>query len=556
MTLIGIGVASGRCCARPHLLSTDVAAAVAAVGGDGGEPGLRALDAALEASHSELISIEEDAVARVGGSHAEIFASHRMILEDVEWVEPIRARVAAGEAPARAVWAVTEALAEEMRALPDDYLRERATDVLDVGKRVLRHLGCRVGADLPADPDQQVVLVAHDLTPSDTIGLDPAIVRGIVTEGGARTSHAAILARQLGIPAVVGVAGLLEAVQRSALVALDGDSGECDLDPAEEKAEAYRAKQAAPSVIFESVETLDGAQVTVLANASDAADVARAIALGADGIGLYRTEFLFLRHEGVPDEAAQVEAYSAAAAAADGRPIVFRTLDVGADKAVPGIELASEDNPFLGVRGVRLLLRRRELLDDQLRALARTAEQYPNVRVMVPMICDVAEMRRVQAVADELGLGGLRLGTMIEVPSAALLVRELAAHVDFVSVGTNDLTGYVLAVDRTNVDVQELYDELHPGVLRLLDLICTGGRETQTPVSVCGEVAGDPAALPVLVGLGVSTLSVAAPLVPRTKAAIQTLSMVRAQKVARRVLACGDASEARAVLSRSSAADA
>ncbi|MEA2418880.1 MAG: multiphosphoryl transfer protein, partial [Thermoleophilaceae bacterium] len=236
---------------------------------------------------------------------------------------------------------------------------------------------------------------------------------------------------------------------------------------------------------------------------------------------------------------------------AQGLPVVFRTLDVGADKAVPGIDLDREENPFLGVRGIRLSLQRRDLFDTQLRALARAARQYPTVRVMVPMVGDVQDLRHVHDVVADLGVGdALRIGTMIEVPSAALLVREIAPLADFLSIGTNDLTSYVLAVDRTNSRVQDRYDELHPAVLRMIELVCAGGRATERPVSVCGEIAGDLAALPVLVGLGVRALSVAAPLVPRVKAALALISAADAADLAGEVMASGDASQARAVLSR------
>jgi phosphoenolpyruvate-protein phosphotransferase len=549
--LAGVGVSGGRCCARLYLYESDAASAIAlAHPGDDPETAARAFDEAVARSRDELRRVEADATERAGADHAAIFAAHRLVLDDEEWVLPIRERIAAGEPAPAAVWAVSEELADELRAIDDEYLRERATDIVDVGQRVLAQLGCEVRSALPTGDDGQVVLVAHELTPSDTIGLDPAIVCGIVTEVGARTSHAAILARQLGIPAVVGVAGIVEAARCAGSVALDGDSGTCEIDPAPETAAAFlAAARAAVAVITAPVTTRDGVAIAVAGNATDADDVAAAVAMGADGIGLYRTEFLFLRSGVLPDEEAQVRAYSAAAAAGEGRPVVFRTLDVGADKSVPGIELEPEDNPFLGVRGIRLSLQRPEIFETQLRALARTAHEHANVRVMVPMVGDPREMREVRRIVGELGAqDALTLGTMIEVPSAAMLVRELAPTADFFSVGTNDLTGYVLAVDRTNAALGHLYDELHPAVLRTLRMICEGADELQTPVSVCGEVAGDLAALPVLIGLGFRSLSVAAPLIPRVKAAVQQIDASEARELALRVLACGDAAEARAVL--------
>jgi phosphoenolpyruvate-protein phosphotransferase (PTS system enzyme I) len=549
--LAGVGVSSGRCCARVYVYQADPAAAGVAAADPAvdAETARRLLDEALVRSAEELTRVEAEVTERAGAEHGAIFASHRLVLDDEEWLEPIQAGIDQGEPVAAAVWRVSEELADELRQIDDEYLRERATDILDVAKRVMAQLGCDVRAALPSAQDGEVVLAAYELTPSDTVGLDPTIVRGIVTEVGARTSHAAILARQLGIPAVVGVPGLLDAVRSAETIALDGDGGDCELDPEPETVKAYQVVSEALPVVVEPVSTRDGVAITVSANAGGTDDVVSAVAMGADGIGLYRTEFLFLRDGTPPDEEAQVEAYSAAAEAAQGRPVVFRTLDVGADKSVPGIELPHEDNPFLGVRGIRLSLQERTLFEIQLRALARTSRAYPNVKVMVPMVGDLNDLRRVQEIVDELGAAdALHIGTMIEVPSAAILVREMAPLVDFFSVGTNDLTGYVLAVDRTNPSLGDLYDELHPAVLRTLQMIAAGAEELQTPVSVCGEVAGDPLALPVLIGLGLRSLSVAAPLVPRVKAAVQSISVDEARELALRVLATGDAAEARAAL--------
>jgi phosphoenolpyruvate-protein phosphotransferase (PTS system enzyme I) len=549
MHLTGVGVSTGRCCARAHVYECEAATAAPVAHTEESAAARAGLDAAVRASHDELVALEADVAARAGAEHAAIFAAHRLVLDDDEWLGPIQARIDAGATPDVAVRAVSDELADELRALPDEYLRERASDIADVAKRVLRHLGCDVQGRLP-DPDAgEVILCAYELTPSDTVGLDPAIVRGIVTEAGARTSHAAILARQLGIPAVVGVAGLLDAVRGCTELALDGDSGECRIDPPADVAADFRTEATVIEVVAEPVTTRDGVCISICANASDAKDVAGAVVNGADGIGLYRTEFLFLQSADVPTEEEQYSAYSAAAAAADGRPVVFRTLDVGAAKHGPGIALEPEENPFLGVRGIRLSLRRRELFAAQLRALARAAREHGNVRVMVPMVADLHELRQVHELVDELGVAdALHLGTMIEVPSAALMVREMAPLARFFSVGTNDLTGYVMAVDRTNPALGGLYDELHPAVLRLLERIAGDAGVAGSPVSICGEIAGDAAALPVLVGLGFRALSVAAPSVPRLKAAVRELWAGDARELARRAVACGDALEVRALL--------
>ena len=551
MKLIGVGVSSGRCCARPFVYDSDPPAAMLRLADPDPGAARRRLDEAIARSIRQLVHVETEVAATAGAEHAAIFASHRLVLEDEEWLEPVHARIVAGEPAAAAVWAVSEALAEELRQIEDDYLRERAADIVDVAKRVLAELGCAATAALPGPDDGPVVLVARELTPSDTVGLDPAHVRGIATELGARTSHSAILARQLGIPAVVAVPGLLQAVRGARELALDGDSGACETDPDAATVETFSVVVAAVPVVAEPVATVDGAHVSVCANAGSARDVADAVAQGADGVGLFRTEFLFLRGGTPPDEDAQAAEYAAAAAAAEGRPLVFRTLDVGADKPVAGISLPSEENPFLGVRGIRLSLQERALFETQLRALARVYREHPNIRVMVPMVSDARELRQVRAIAEEVaGAAELPLGAMIEVPSAAVLVREIAAHADFLSVGTNDLTGYLLAADRTNTSLGDLYDELHPAVLRVLRTVCVGAGELGTPVSICGEVAGEPLALGLLVGLGYRSLSVAAPLVPRVKAAVAELDAGAARELALQIMASADAAEVRAALGR------
>jgi phosphoenolpyruvate-protein phosphotransferase len=543
-------VSSGRCCARPYLFTSDPLSVLLEQGETDPDAALARLDQALDRSREELLRVERDVAATAGAEHAAIFASHRLVLVDEEWLDPIRERIAAGEAAAMAVWRVSEEVAAELRALDDAYLRERGDDIIDVAKRVLGALGCEVRPALPGPEHGEVVLVARELTPSDTVGLDPVLVRGIVTELGARTSHSAILARQLGIPAVVAVPGVIAAARDAQAVALDGDAGACEIDPDAETAAAFRAPAAsAVPIVTGPVTTRDGATVAICANASSARDVADAMTLGADGIGLFRTEFLFLGRGEPPDEDAQAAEYAAAAAAAGDRPVVFRTLDVGADKVVPGISLPSEENPFLGVRGIRLSLQEREQFDIQLRALARAYREHPNVRVMVPMVSDAREMVRVRELVDAVpGTGGMLLGAMIEVPSAAILVREMAAHADFFSVGTNDLTGYLLAADRTNMRLGDLYDELHPAVLRVLRMICVGAGEHGTPLSICGEIAGDVRALALLVGLGYRSLSVAAPLVPRVKAAVAELDAGAARELALRALASSEPAEVRAVL--------
>jgi len=488
--------------------------------------------AAVAASRDEIASIAADTRQRIGHEPAAIIEAQLLVLDDPEWWDQIRDDVGNGAEPTAAVWQVTEGVAEALSSLDDPYLRERSADVLDVGQRVIGHLEGRSRTSALQGQTGDVIVAAHELTPTDTLDLDLNVVRGIVTEAGARTSHAAILARQLGIPAVVGAAGILKAASPGVVVVLDGDAGTCEIDPQPRDLDRARAKsvrQMTHAVMSHAVTTRDGVAVQVLANASSVADVTRAVAEGADGIGLYRTEFLFMRSETAPDEQAQTEHYMAVAEAAGGRPVTFRTLDVGGDKPVPGLQVEAEENPFLGVRGIRLTLANRPLFDGQLRALARTAAAFPGVSVMVPMVSGLEELDEVRGILRDVTPGAaFRFGAMVEVPSAALLIDAFASEVDFLSVGTNDLTAYVLAADRGNRHLHELYSEFHPAVLRALQLIRSGAGDT--PLSVCGELAGDPRATGLLVGLGYRQLSVSGPLVPAVKERISRLNAGAAER--------------------------
>ncbi len=534
MIVTGVPVSGGTAVGRLVVVGVQLPADAGVDDGSGSgttvEDRVARLLAAVDTSRAEITAIAAEARERLGDESAAIIELQLLVLDDPEWWDPILHEVRNGSEPAAAVWSVTSAVAEVLGSLEDAYLRERSADVLDVGQRVADHVAGRSRSGALRGLSGDVVVAAYELSPTDTLGLDLDVVRGIVTETGARTSHAAILARQLGIPAVVGVAGLLEAATAGSLAVLDGDAGSCEINPDQHVVDRARAKAAGTAqrvVIDHAVTTRDGLEIGVLANASSVADVERAVAHGADGIGLYRTEFLFMGLPELPDEDAQAEHYSAVAEAACGRPVTFRTLDVGGDKPVPGLHVEAEENPFLGVRGIRLTLANRTVFDAQLRALARTAAAYPGVSVMIPMVSGLEELDEVRDVVREVAPGGsFRLGAMVEVPSAALLVDELAGEMDFLSVGTNDLTAYLLAADRGNVHVQHLYSEFHPAVLRALHQIRHGAGDT--PVSICGELAGDPRATGLLIGLGYRQLSVSGPLVPAVKDRVRRLDAVAA----------------------------
>jgi phosphotransferase system enzyme I (PtsI) len=502
------------------------------------EESLDRLRSAVETSRVEIEELTETARERLGAEHAAIIHVQVLVLDDPEWLDPIVDAIGGGASPETAVWSVSKEVAGMLATLTDDYLKERASDVLDVAQRVAGHLTGRSRSQELSDLCGDVIIGAHELTPTDTINLDLSVVRGIVTEIGARTSHAAIIARQLGIPAVVGVTGLLAAATSGLLVIVNGDDGTCVINPDAASAKAAVVAAAARShrpVIVERVMTRDGIGVAVMANASSPEDVKRAVRSGADGIGLFRTEFFYMQSDGLPDEGQQFAYYDAVATAAEGRPVTFRTLDVGGDKPVPGLPMPAEENPFLGVRGIRLALQHRAVLEDQLRALARTAARHPGISVMVPMVSGLEELDDVRAVmATVIPEAVFAFGTMVEVPSIVMLVREIVDEVDFISVGTNDLTAYLLAADRGNRDLEYLYTEFHPAVLRVLHRIRADADET--PVSVCGEFAGDPRSLALLLGMGYRSLSVSAPLVPEIKARVRAMDVGAVRPVVERLL--------------------
>ncbi|MDD9369858.1 MAG: phosphoenolpyruvate--protein phosphotransferase [Acidimicrobiales bacterium] len=510
---------------------------------------------AIESARAELTDLHDEVAARSGAGEAAIFRAHAAFLDDPDLVDAVDRIIRDGHS---AGWAWREAIAarvEELRRVDDATLAARAVDLGDVGERVLRYLAATDEED-PKPPDHPVILVADDLTPSDTAGIDPATVVGFATASGGPTSHTAIIARALGIPALVGVGPALLSQPAGAVAVLDGDAGtlwvgvgDTDLDAARQaqegradvRAEEHRTR-------YQPAMTTDGHRVEVVANIGAAAEAALAVEAGAEGVGLLRTEFLFLGRDAPPDEEEQVAALTEMVRALNGLPLVVRTLDIGGDKQVPYIDLPAEEGSFLGIRGVRLSLARPDLFHTQLRAIYRASQAGP-VSIMFPMIArledldaavDHAERARVEVGADPVDLG-----VMIEVPSAALMAAELAARVDFLSIGTNDLTQYVLAMDRTHPVLARQADALHPAVLRLIRQVVEAAAGSGAWVGVCGGVAGEPEGALVLTGLGVDELSVAVPAVAAVKARLRDVSRTAAEDLARRALTCTTAGEVR-----------
>jgi len=497
----------------------------------------------------------------VGAEEASIFDAHLSLLADTEMLADVKARIGTGVG-AVAAWAACLADVERQWAgLPDPYLRERADDVHAVGQQVLRAL--------TGEPARQTVaegvLVARDLTPAEAAGLDADLVRGVVLAQGSPTSHAAILARARDIPVVVAAGRDVLKIPEGTTVILDGSSGELLIDPSPELVEEFgrRANALAEQRArdLEKAEqpavSLDGTTVAVAANIGSVGDARVALAAGADGAGLVRTEFLFLGRPSAPDIEEQQAEYAAISASMGGRHITLRTLDVGGDKPLPYLPTPFEANPFLGCRGIRLSLAQRDLLRDQLVAICETARRFP-VRVMFPMVATLVELVEArQVLTDAAGPSGLppalQVGMMVEVPAAALKIETFLPYLDFVSIGTNDLTQYTLAAERGNGAVVALSDPLDPGVLRLINHVC-GVTLGRVDVAVCGEAASDELAIPVLVGLGVRELSVSPSAVPRVKAAIRQLDVARCTDLAAEALTLAGPDEVRklvlAMLSR------
>lgn len=549
-SIAGIGASGGVAVGPLHLhRPVELDPASREVGGL--EKELADLEAAIAEVDTRLAALEDSTRGSAGSDAAEIFGVHRMFLADPSFIDPIRDRVRSGVGAAVAIAEGAEQLAAEFEAIGDDYFSQRAADIRDIGVQLLRSV---MGvADSPLSSlTEPVVIAAHDLTPSDTASIPPGMVSAFITSVGSATSHTAILSRAMGVPAVVGVGEEAELVPGSTVI-VDGDSGIVTVDPDREsvsralaRAEEFRRlREVASRSSHEPAVTLDGHGVEIVANVGSAADAARAVEAGAEGIGLLRTEFLFLDRATLPDEATQEADYREIFDEFPDLPIVVRTLDVGGDKELPSIVIDEELNPFLGKRGIRLTFTEAHLFDTQVRAVLRAAAGR-SVHIMFPMIGSVDEVLRAKAEIDrlieELDAEGverapeIEIGIMVEVPSAAVMADVLASHVDFFSIGTNDLTQYTLAVDRTNPAVAHMADALHPAVLRMIRGVVEAAHDHGKWVGVCGELAGDVAATEILVGLGVDELSMSPPSIPLVKQRVREISRSMAREFARSCL--------------------
>ena len=519
----------------------------------------RRLDDALARARRDIDARRQSICAGMGEQRAAIFDAHRLILDDEMLAGRAHRLIREQGMSAAQAWhrAVT-ALADAYRALPDAYMRQRAVDVIDMGAQVLAHLGevNQAGATRPplsAQSGRPAILIAQDFTPTQVAQLDLNHVAGLVSAGGSADSHAAILMRALGIPAVAGADAAIARVSDGATVAVDGFEGRIWIDPApetlaklESRRDAWREQQRRLREAGQALAiTRDGARIEVAANLGSVADARAALANGAEAVGVLRTEFLYLTRRQPPGEDEQVEALAQIGRIMQGRPIIARTLDVGGDKAIPYLPLQLEANPFLGVRAIRLSLRQRALFLTQLRAMLRAGAEN-DVRVLLPMISLVEEIEQAQACLDEahraLAADGLphrwpvSLGVMIETPAAALMADALAARVDFLSIGTNDLAQYTLAAERGNPNLAAYADALHPAVLRLIKMIADAAARHGKWAGVCGEIAADPVAVPVLIGLGVTELSLNPASIPAVKSIVRALDTHAAGRLADKTL--------------------
>lgn len=516
------------------------------------------LNEAIAAAKKQLHKLHAQMLASGATQEAAIFDVHIELLSDQEILESVNKQINAGQSAAKSLQHVIDDKAKFLSGLSDPVLSGRASDLYDVGYRVLRIM---LGEEIEEIefPDHPVIILARDLSPSDTVSLDPKNVIGFCTSEGGPTSHTAIIARALGIPAVVGAGENILDINSDTQIILDGKTGLISVSPEQEEINQAKKSQKEEQTRQERMKkiaanpaiTKDGHRVEIAANIGGLADAKKAIDLGAEGVGLLRTEFLFLERTTPPTIEEQEEVYSNILKTMKDLPVVVRTLDVGGDKPISYIQTPPEENPFLGVRGIRLGLANPEILKEQITALLKAAE-HGNLHIMFPMISDIQELSQAVEIVSEiktnLGVKNIKLGIMIEVPSAALLADIFAQEVDFFSIGTNDLTQYTLATDRMHGALSKNLDGLHPAVLRLIARTVEGAHQSRKWVGVCGELGSDPIAIPVLVGLGVDELSVSVPAIPEVKAGIRELDFSKSKEIAMEALKCNTAAGVRAMV--------
>ncbi|MCX8001130.1 MAG: phosphoenolpyruvate--protein phosphotransferase [Anoxybacillus mongoliensis] len=515
---------------------------------------------ALAKSKEELEVIQAHALKELGEDKAAIFSAHLLVLSDPELVQAVEQKIEQERINAEfALHEVASMFIAMFEAMDNEYMKERAADIRDVTKRVLAHL-LGVTISNPSMITEEVVIIAEDLTPSDTAQLNRKYVKGFTTDIGGRTSHSAIMARSMEIPAVVGTKEATATIQNGDIVIIDGLDGEVIINPTEETIAEYEQKRAAfaaqkaewAKLVHEKTTTSDGHHVELAANIGTPNDVEGVLANGAEGIGLYRTEFLYMGRNELPTEEEQFEAYKTVLEKMEGKPVVVRTLDIGGDKELPYLDLPKEMNPFLGFRAVRLCLDMQEMFRTQLRALLR-ASVYGNLKIMFPMIATLDEFRQAKAilleekeklVAEGVAVSDdIEVGMMVEIPAAAVLADQFAKEVDFFSIGTNDLIQYTMASDRMNERVSYLYQPYNPAILRLIYNVIEAAHKEGKWVGMCGEMAGEELAVPILLAFGLDEFSMSATSILRVRSQLKKLSKQEAERVKDHILSLATAEE-------------
>ncbi|WP_411843938.1 phosphoenolpyruvate--protein phosphotransferase [Salinicoccus sp. HZC-1] len=564
--LKGIGASDGVAIATVYSLEEpDLSFEEASIEESQADQEVERFKGAFNQSKVEITKIRNHAEKAVGPEHAAIFDAHLLVLDDPEFLGPIEDGIRNDKkSAAQSLTDARDQFVTIFEGMDNEYMRERAADIKDVSKRVLAHI---LDKDLP-DPgniDKPVVIVAEDLTPSDTAQLDKEFVKGFVTNIGGRTSHSAIMSRSLEIPAVVGTKEITQAAKVGDDIIVDGSAGDVIVNPTEEEVEAYKEKQAKvqeekaelQKLVNEPSKTMDGIEVELAANIGTPDDLDGVSSNGAEGIGLYRTEFLYMGRNEIPSEEEQFEAYKKVLEGMDGKPVVVRTLDVGGDKELPYLDLPKEMNPFLGFRAVRMTLDNEELFRTQLRALLR-ASAHGNLKIMFPMIATIDEFNRAKALLidekEKLVKEGtdvkedIEVGIMIEIPSAAIIADQFAKVVDFFSIGTNDLIQYTMAADRMNEAVSYLYQPYHPALLRLIQLVVNAAHKEGKWAGMCGEMAGDEKAIPLLLGLGLDEFSMSASSVLKARKQISGLKKTDMERLALSAVDCAETEEVLALV--------
>ncbi|WP_144522842.1 phosphoenolpyruvate--protein phosphotransferase [Bacillus pumilus] len=524
------------------------------------ETEVKRFEEAIHVSKQELEAIKEHALKELGQDKADIFSAHLLVLSDPELLNPVKDKINSDKVNAEFALKETATMFVTMfEAMDNEYMKERAADIRDVTKRVTGHL---LGVDIPNPSmiSEEVIIIAEDLTPSDTAQLNRQFVKGFATDIGGRTSHSAIMARSMEIPAVVGTKEATKTVKNNDLIIVDGISGDVIIQPSEDEVKAYQKKyedylaQKAEwaKLVDQPTVTKDGVHVELAANIGTPEDVKGVLENGGEAVGLYRTEFLYMGRDQLPTEEEQFDAYKTVLEKMEGKAVVVRTLDIGGDKELPYLQLPKEMNPFLGYRAIRLCLEEQEIFRTQLRALLR-ASTYGNLKIMFPMIATLSEFREAKAILLEekeaLVAAGtdvsdsIEIGMMVEIPSTAVIADQFAKEVDFFSIGTNDLIQYTMAADRMNERVSYLYQPYNPAILRLITLVIEAAHKEGKWVGMCGEMAGDEIAIPLLLGLGLDEFSMSATSILPARTQLRKLSKEEAASYKEHILSLSTTEE-------------